>query len=173
MMMIMMMSAVAPELEGPPPPQVESESSTEEDELPKETQPLLKSVTIAPVTMMSDDRAMDTSHESGELRERKADDSDEDADGTRSEDEYSDNVSPRCPDSKYWSLVLAVKMMGVRDRLCTQPRSVTWLIACRLTQWHGSLLSLGCLVQTQVFTGRCHIAGNLKTLSCFLVLTLK
>ncbi|XP_046565486.1 protein scribble homolog isoform X15 [Haliotis rubra] len=83
----------APELEGPPPPQVESESSTEEDELPKETQPLLKSVTIAPVTVMPDDRAMDTSHESGELRERKADDSDEDADGTRSEDEYSDNDS--------------------------------------------------------------------------------
>ncbi|XP_067665630.1 protein scribble homolog isoform X13 [Haliotis asinina] len=83
----------APELEGPPPPQVESESSTEEDELPKETQPLLKSVTIAPVTVMQDDRAMDTSHESGELRERKADDSDEDADGTKSEDEYSDNDS--------------------------------------------------------------------------------
>ncbi|XP_041361778.1 protein scribble homolog [Gigantopelta aegis] len=83
----------APELEGPPPPMVESASSGDEDELPRETEPLIKAVSIAQSTVISPGpevvSKLNTSHESEDREEDSGEDrsdvseSDEDSDATK------------------------------------------------------------------------------------------
>ncbi|BFZ20895.1 hypothetical protein BsWGS_23932 [Bradybaena similaris] len=77
---------IAPELEGAPPPEVPSESSSSEDELPYESQPLITNKTPTPVVHIAnevdeidDSRDVDTDHDnSGSERFHRSSDKDSD-----------------------------------------------------------------------------------------------
>ncbi|XP_050389394.1 protein scribble homolog isoform X6 [Patella vulgata] len=90
----------APELQGPPPPSAQSESSSEGEEMPKETEPLMRNVTISSAfkTMPSkDDGANDGLLETEKEREEVTTDEGE---SSESESETDSDGSTDVPKKK-------------------------------------------------------------------------